>query len=92
MVNVAAMVIFMKLSREHVQIRQVVTVGTLTSLYEQVQNFNVVLMVVFILLCMLLFLHNLHFIFEKPAIKIKIDAYKLLKGMHTPLQVCIHSI
>ena len=27
-VNVAAMVIFMKLSREHVQIRQVVTTGT----------------------------------------------------------------
>ena len=64
----------------------------LTSLYEQVQNFNAVLMVAFILLYMLLFLHNLCFIFEKPAMKIKIDTYKFLKGMHTPLQVCIHSI
>ena len=45
------------------------------------QNFNVVLMVIFILLYMLLFSHNLHFIFEKLAIKIKIDTYNFLLGI-----------
>ena len=62
----------------------------LTFLYGQMQNFDVVLMVVFILPYMLLFLHNLHFIFKKPAMKIKIDTYNFLIGMYTPLWVCIH--
>ena len=55
----------------------------LTFLYGQMQSFNVILMVVFIL--PLLFLHNLHFIFEKPAMKIKIDTYNFLISIYTPL-------
>ena len=47
------------------------------------QNFNVVLMIVFILPYML----YLHFIFEKPAMKIKIDTHNFLIGMYTPLWV-----
>ena len=39
------------------------------------QNFNVILMVIFVLLYMLLLLHNLHFIHKKLAMKIKIDLY-----------------
>ena len=58
------------------------TVGTL---YKQMQNFDVVLMVIFILPYMLLFSHNLHFIFEKPVMKIKTDTYDFLIGMYTPL-------
>ena len=38
-----------------------------------------------IFLYMLLFLHNLHFIFKKLAMKIYIDTYNSLEGMYIPL-------
>ena len=54
------------------------------------QNFNVILMVIFVLLYMLLLLHNLHFIHKKPAMKIKIDSY--LACIHPYACIGLHSI
>ena len=71
----------------HAQIRQVMTVGTFDFFTWTDAEFQ---WVISILPYMLLFLHNLHFIFEKPAMKIKIDTYNFLISIYTPLQVCIH--
>ena len=62
----------------HAQVRQVMTMGTFEFFIWTDAEF-------FILPYMLLFLHNLHFIFEKPAMKIKIDTYNFLISIYKPL-------